>query len=383
MKLQLRVRLRPPLGAATRQRSVSARAWIAKTRDPARLEPCATFGIRFAIFALLGFAATPAWPQSEDPGETTFVADVNLVNLLVTVKDEQGGPIADLSVEDFRVVDGGKERPITVFEHRTNRPLSVALMLDTSLSTAKELQFERDSAKRFFKRLLGPGSHQDDRVAILQFSDYVEMLTGLTRSERRVEKAMDRISRGGGTSMYDSLYLAARQLKSREGRRVMVVITDGGDTTSYISFQDALKAVHGTDAVIYGIIVIPIRSDAGRNTGGENALKTLAAHTGGMTFVQYANENLDESFDHILENLRTQYLIGYYPPERDSDTEKFRKVKVSVSRPGAQVLSRYGYYLSAAPRRTSKARISIRPNPSPEPELDTGEGPKPVEEPQL
>lgn len=336
------------------------------------------------IVALLCFLATPAWPQSEDPAETTFSADVNLVNLLVTVKDAQGGPIADLSAEDFTVVDGGKERPITVFERRTNRPLSVALMLDTSLSTAKELQFERDSAKRFFKRLLGPGSHEEDRVAILQFSDYVEMLTGLTRSERRVEKAMDRIRRGGGTSMYDSLFLAARQLKSREGRRVMVVITDGGDTTSYISFQEALKAVHGSDSVIYGIIVIPIRSDAGRNTGGENALKTLATNTGGTTFVQFANENLDEAFDQILENLRTQYLIGYYPPERGSETESFRKIAVAVSRPGSQVLSRSGYYLSASPaRRTSKARISIRPNRRPEPELDTGEDLKPVEEPQL
>ena len=335
------------------------------------------------VVALLCFAVSPVWPQGEEPAETTFVADVNLVNLLVTVKDAQGGPIADLAAEDFKVIDGGGERPITVFERRTNRPLSVALMLDTSLSTAKELQFERDAAKRFFSRLLGAGSHADDRVAILQFSDYVEMLSGLTRSERRIEKAMERVSRGGGTSMYDSLYLAARQLKGREGRRVMVVITDGGDTTSYISFQEALKTVHSVDAVIYGIIVIPIRSDAGRNTGGENALKTLAANTGGMTFVQYANENLDESFDQILENLRTQYLIGYYPPERDSRTEIFRKVEVSVNRPGAQALSRNGYYVSAPPlNRTSKARVSIRPSPRPEAAPEAAEEAKSPKEPQ-
>ncbi|MDA1316335.1 MAG: VWA domain-containing protein [Acidobacteria bacterium] len=327
--------------------------------------------LRLAVLVvLLCVAATPARPQGEEPADTTFVADVNLVNLLVNVQDAQGGPIGDLAVEDFTIVDGAGKREITVFERRTNRPLSVALMLDTSLSTAKELQFERDSAKRFFTRLLGPGSHQEDRVAVLQFSDYVEMLTGLTRSERRIEKAMDRISRGGGTSMYDSLYLAASQLKGREGRRVMVVITDGGDTTSYISFQEALKAVHDVDAVIYGIIVIPIRSDAGRNTGGENALKTLAANTGGMTFVQYANENLDESFDQILESLRTQYLIGYYPPKHVSGTERFRKVEVSVSRPGAQVLSRNGYYVSASRRSgAAKARINI-PTIQPKPRLE-------------
>ena len=110
------------------------------------------------------------------------------------------------------------------FEKRTDRPLSVVLMLDTSLSTAKELQFERESAERFFEKLLGPGSNPEDRAAVLQFSDYVEILTSFTRSEKRIRKAMSLVKRGGGTSMYDSLYLAARQLKGRAGRR-----RDGGD----------------------------------------------------------------------------------------------------------------------------------------------------------
>ena len=305
--------------------------------------------------------------RAESPPETTFAVDVNLVNLLVTVKDANGGPIADLAVEDFTVVDGGQEREIVVFEKSTNRPLSVVLMLDTSLSTAKELQFEQESAERFFARLLGPGSHADDRVAVLQFSDFVEILTSFTRSEKRLQKALSLVKRGGGTSMYDAVFLAARQLKNRQGRRVMVVITDGGDTTSYTPFSEALESAYNIDAVLYGIIVIPIRSDAGRNTGGENALKTLAANTGGATFVQYASENLDDSFHQILDNLRTQYLLGYYPPERDSDTERFRKIQVSVKRPAAQVLSRNGYYLSAAAaaRRPSNARISIRRKPHP------------------
>ena len=311
--------------------------------------------------------------RAESPPETTFAVDVNLVNLLVTVKDANGGPIADLAVEDFTVVDGGQEREIVVFEKSTNRPLSVVLMLDTSLSTAKELQFEQESAERFFARLLGPGSHADDRVAVLQFSDFVEILTSFTRSEKRLQKALSLVKRGGGTSMYDAVFLAARQLKNRQGRRVMVVITDGGDTTSYTPFSEALESAYNIDAVLYGIIVIPIRSDAGRNTGGENALKTLAANTGGATFVQYASENLDDSFHQILDNLRTQYLLGYYPPERDSDTERFRKIQVSVKRPAAQVLSRNGYYLSAAPpaRRPSNARISIRRKPRPPQETST------------
>lgn len=162
-------------------------------------------------------AAEVERPQSKaaepfDAAETTFKVDVRLVNLLVTVKDSQGAPIADLSAEDFTVVDGGERRKIAVFERRTNRPLSVVLMLDTSLSTNKELPFERDAASRFFARLLGEGSHPGDRVAVLQFSDYVEVLSGFTTSARSASKAMRRLERGGGTSLYDAVYLASQQL---------------------------------------------------------------------------------------------------------------------------------------------------------------------------
>jgi Ca-activated chloride channel family protein len=144
----------------------------------------------------------------------------------------------------------------------------------------------------------------------------------------------------------------------------MIVITDGGDTTSGTGFPEAVKAAHAVDAVIYGIIVMPIKSDAGRNTGGENALKTLAASTGGATFVLSGTENLDEAFQRILRNLRTQYLLGYYPPELRQDGETFRAIEVRVARPGASVLVRSGYYLPDAPRVTTEpARIGIRQRP--------------------
>jgi Ca-activated chloride channel family protein len=338
--------------------------------------------VKYFLVVLLSLgAASPgtAGQSEKEPSEASFQVDVNLVNLLVTVKDARGAPVADLEKEDFTVLDGGGERDVAVFERRTNRPLSVALMLDTSLSTAKEFRFERESGKRFLKSLLGRGAHEDDRVAILQFSDSVEMLTGFTDSSKRINKAMKLLEQGGGTSMYDAILLTSRQLKRRTGRRVMVIITDGGDTTSYMSYQDAQKAAQDIDAVIYGIIVIPIRADAGRNIGGENALKTLAANTGGETFVQYADENLDEAFDEILESLRTQYLIAYYPPERTSDEERFRRVEVNVARSGARVFSRNGYYLSKRPRKppTTPPRISVRPKPRPKTATHAHPEPKP------
>jgi Ca-activated chloride channel family protein len=166
--------------------------------------------------------------------------------------------------------------------------------------------------------------------------------------------------------MYDAISLAAGQLDGRPGRRVMVIITDGGDTSSRTTFHQALEEAQRIDAVIYGVIVMPIKADAGRNVGGENALKTLAANTGGATYVQFGDVDLNQAFDEILRNLRTQYLIGYYPPEHTSVTERFRPVEIKVSRPEATVLARNGYFVpDRASRRNPKERISIRGRPSP------------------
>jgi Ca-activated chloride channel family protein len=298
-----------------------------------------------------------------DSDRPTFSADVNLVNLLVTVQDEAGAPLADLKAEEFTVIDSGLEREIAVFEQRTNRPVSVAMMLDTSLSTGKELRYERESAKAFLARLLGEGSHADDRAAIIEFSSYVDLAQGFTRSQRRLGRALDSIRAEGGTSMYDAIYLGAMQLEHRSGRHVMIVITDGGDTTSRINFQKAIEEAQAVDAVIYGIIVVPIRSDAGRNTGGENALKTLAANTGGKTFIQFADEGRDEAFEEILRSLRTQYLIGYYPPTDVESTEKFRRISVRVRRPGVRVLARNGYFVPEPKKIIRPARPNIGPDP--------------------
>jgi Ca-activated chloride channel family protein len=256
-------------------------------------------------------------------------------------------------------------RDISVFEKRTNRPLSIALMIDTSLSAAKELPFERDAAKRFLRNLLESDSSAQDRAAVLQFSDYVDMLASFTRSVNRLTRALEQTRADSGTSLYDAVLLGSQILQRREGRRVMVVITDGGDTTSRIPFGEALQGAHGVDAVIYGIIVVPIQSDAGRNVGGENALKTLAANTGGETYIQYGTADLDQAFQEILRNLRTQYLIAYYPPAVSS-REKFRATDVQVNRPGARVLSRNGYFV---PEGTSRpVMIPGRPNVQPKPQ---------------
>jgi len=144
--------------------------------------------------------------------------------------------------------------------------------------------------------------------------------------------------------MYDAIVLASEGLGDRDGRRVMVVITDGGDTTSYRNYHDALRATHDADAVLYAIVVVPITNDAGRNTGGENALTQISRSTGGRAFFPAAGPTLDRALSDILRDLRTQYLLGYYPKELPRAQDRFRRVSVTLGRADLRASTRDGYY---------------------------------------
>lgn len=299
---------------------------------------------------------------AQEPEAAVFTADVRLVTLPVTVKDARNAPIGDLEREDFTILEEGQPREVAVFERRTNRPLSVALLVDASLSTAIELRYERESANRFLQSLLGPGSQEHDRAAVYSFSADIEQLSEYTRDLRGLEKALQRVRPETGTSVYDAVTVVSRVLERREGRRVIIMVTDGGDTTSRLRFADALRAAHAAEVAIYPLIVLPIQSDAGRNRGGEHALITLARNTGGETFVQYAAADLDKGFGEILRTLRMQYLLGFYPLGSGSTSEEsFRGVKVEVSREGATVQSRSGYFTSPPKRRPTKQRPTGAP----------------------
>jgi Ca-activated chloride channel family protein len=284
-------------------------------------------------------------------GIPNFRVDVKLVTVIATVKDKYGAPAGELEKEDFTVLASGVPQEIAVFERQTGRPLSVILLFDSSPSVAKELKFEQDSAVRFIRSLLGSGANPEDRIAVLQFSEYVREVQGFTASPDRLEKAVLSIRTSGGTSMYDALYLAAHSLEGRRGRRVIVIITDGGDTTSSIGFSEALEAAQLADAVVYSIIVVPVTSDAGRNLGGENALKTMSASTGGLAFVQYDERDLDRAFRQIERDLRLQYVIGFYPRGVPPSPERFHRLEVRVNRPDMKVLARTGYFSGPDPER--------------------------------
>ncbi len=267
---------------------------------------------------------------------------MNLVRLLVSVRDRAGALLTSLNKEDFHVLDSGVPQDIAVFERNTSLPLSVAILIDTSGSTQQDLHYEVASVLKFIPTLLQAGN-PEDTFALFSFNWRTNLEVDFSRNQHRAERALHALRGEGGTSLYDALYLASDSLAGREGRHVMVVVTDGGDTTSYKHYNDALAAAQRADVVMYPVVVIPIENDAGRNTGGEHALATLAASTGGRIFNPEGFEQLDAAFSDILQELRTQYLLGFYPRNVREQPRLFHPVRVEV-RPSLRVTARTGYY---------------------------------------
>lgn len=273
----------------------------------------------------------------------TFKVNVNLVHVIATVKNKSGQLVGALTKDDFEIYDNGARQEISVFERQTDQPLSIALLIDVSGSTAKDLKFETDSASRFLKALLAEGK-PDDRVSIFKFDDTVTRVTPFTHDFTLLDARLKKISGSAGTSLYDAIYLSAGELESRQGRKVMVIISDGGNTTSSYDTHQALEAAQLADAVIYPLVVMPITSDAGRNIGGENALTFMAERTGGRTFLPSLGKQLDKAFDDIISELRTEYYMGFYPQAVPLTREHFHSLKVQVKNPELQVSARNGYY---------------------------------------
>jgi Ca-activated chloride channel family protein len=294
---------------------------------------------RTLSLAGLSLAALAAFAQ---PAADIRV-DVNLVHIVATVKDPSGQLVGSLAKEDFTIFDNNIRQEISVFDRRTAQPLSVALLIDISGSTAKDLKYETDSVARFLHALFSEGN-PDDSVALFSFNYEVVKHNHFTRNASSIEKSLRTLHGEAGTSLYDAIYLSSRELEDREGRRVLVIVTDGGDTTSTMDFHAALEAAQLADTAIYPILVVPIPTDAGRNVGGENALTTLSLGTGGHVFLPTLGAELDKAFTQLIDDLRTQYLLAYYPKDVPLTKNRFHSLQVRVSNPALRVLARNGYY---------------------------------------
>jgi Ca-activated chloride channel family protein len=293
---------------------------------------------RIALAGALFLAAlAPAAAQ------TSFQVNVRLVRVLATVKDASGQLVGNLTKDDFQIFDNGVPQQLKVFEHHTEQPLSIAVMMDTSASTGIDLKYEVESVNRFFHALFAEGN-PDDAATLLAFNWETILLTDFTHNLEHLERGLRGIRSNGGTSLYDSIYLTAGRLDGRQGRHVIIVVTDGGDTTSYKSFDEALQAAQAADIVVYPVLVVPITNDAGRNVGGENALTTIAQRTGGRVFVPALGPALDAAFLEIIRDLRTQYLLAYYPTAVPLSKDPFHRIDIKLKRPDLRVSARSGYY---------------------------------------
>lgn len=290
-----------------------------------------------------GVKQPPRSAASKSETPPNFRSDVRLVPLLATAKDPNGQLIADLDKDEFVLYDNGVKQQISVFEKRTEQPLNVSVMIDISLTTAIRLRQERRSIETFLQSLFASGNEQDT-AALYAFNDEVFLLQGFTRDYRRLRRALSGIRSSGGTSLYDALFLAAEAIDDRPGRPIIVVVTDGADNTSRYSISDAIRRLHEADAVVYPIVVVPVEAHAGRSIGGENALYILAQRTGGRVYAAALGPELDQAFSELLRDLRTQYLLGFYPQGAPPTKDGFHELRLETTRPGLLVQTRGGYY---------------------------------------
>lgn len=304
--------------------------------------------------------SSPSKPASPDPPknkdgsentsaapntETTLKVDVKLVNVFVTVTDEHGAPVAGLKKENFTLFEDGRPQSISLFDKESALPLSIVVDVDTSLSTRKDLPLELSSARRFAHAILRPV----DALSLYGFSEVVSEVVPFTSDLKTIDHGIDRIRTGSATALYDALYLGSEALLARKGRKVLVVITDGGDTVSRVDYKEAVRSAQEAEAIVYSIIVVPIEASAGRDIGGEHALIQISEDTGGKYFYATSVPQLDDAFRKISDELRTQYLLAYYPSQRFSDSS-FRRIEVKVDSASAgsslTVRHRSGYYTS-------------------------------------
>jgi Ca-activated chloride channel family protein len=283
-------------------------------------------------------------------GVPTIRVQSRLVNIAVSVMDKNGAPVGGLTKDDFVVLEDGRSQKITYFEKESSTPLSIVLAIDASKSVLRDERLEKSAATHFVNALL----RDQDELDLMDFSDNVREIVPFTNQKKRIERGLNELQPGDETALYDAIYLASDRLSQTRNdagrRRVVVVITDGEDTAKHSRYSQALEQAQRAGAMIYPIIIVPVWEDAGRNTGGEHALIQLANDTGGKYFYVEDKKDLEPAFARVSDDLRSQYVLGYYaPPDKRDDS--FRSVKVQMKDPGLrqqyELRHRTGYYSDA------------------------------------
>jgi Ca-activated chloride channel family protein len=320
---------------------------------PVLLLPFQLLRVRARLVLALPFLALPILalaafaPLTVAAQQPPLRMDVNLVNVFVSVTGRNGAPVSGLTRDDFALAEDGRPQRIAIFERSADLPLNLTLAIDTSGSVRKDMAAEARAAGQFARALLGP----QDQMSLLQFSSQLRELAPFTNQVKQIDRGLQRLRPGSATALYDAIRQASGRLAGRPGRKVLVLVSDGDNTAGEATYAQALQQALRDNVMIYAIIDVPIAASAGRDLGGEHALIALAGETGGRSFYESAG-GLDEAFQRVGDDLRAQYLLGYYPVDQKPG-EAFHRIQVTVvtvpgsASPELQIRHRPGYYADA------------------------------------
>ncbi len=295
---------------------------------------------------VMPIAMTASHAETQQPAQVpqaTIRTRVELVNVVFTATDRNGKVVSGLKSGDFQVLEDRKPQAIENFSdwtQGTEVPLTIALLVDTSASVKSKLEYEKQTASEFFRHVL----RQDRDIAlIIQFDSDVNLVQDFTQDPERLNAALDTLKAGNSTALYDAIYLAVNdKLKDETGRKVIVVITDGTDTSSKIKQQEAIEVAQRNDVIIYGI---GVRDEYGESFG---VLKKFAEDTGGSFFSPSAKlAELRDAFRAIGEDLQGQYSLAYHSTN-DKKDGAFRSIELRCKVPGIRIRTRKGYYAPVA-----------------------------------
>lgn len=297
--------------------------------------------------------------QSQQDADATFSSDVQVVNIFATVRDKKGQIIRDLSKDDFSLVENGRTQTIRYFSRETDLPLTIGLLVDTSMSQERVLDAERGASYRFVDQVL---RENKDHVFVLQFDLTVQTRQVITSSRKQLESSLPfvdtptkrelRSQYGGGTLLFDAIVQASEDvMKTQKGRKALIVLSDGGENGSQATIAEAIEAAHRADVLIYTILYADA-SYPSFGMDGRGIMNRLAKETGGGHFEVSKKMTIDQVYGLIEEDLRSQYSLGYVPAV-DPDvpaTSGFRRIQLTVKRPALVVQSRDRYWAEVPPR---------------------------------
>jgi VWFA-related protein len=299
----------------------------------------------FCLLALVLAATTaaqqPAKPPAQKPGtDVTIRETFPYVNVLFTASDRRDRFVTDLSKSDIQVFDNRKKQEIREFVRESDLPLRVGLLIDTSNSIRDRFKFEQEAAIEFLRSIIRPGA---DKVFLMCYDTNIELVTEYTDNLEELTKAIRALKAGGGTALYDAIYMGARdkflnQPEDGSVRRIMVVIGDGDDNQSRASREETLTMVQRAEVVLFTIGT----NISGQEQPGDKVLRRFATETGGRAFFPFRLQDMTTSFENISQELRSQYSLVYAPnTPRDGS---FHTIEVVAQRKGVKVRARKGYF---------------------------------------